>query len=302
MARLDTVDFRLLRVFSAVVEARGFSAAQTTLNVNTSTISNQISALETRLGVKLCQRGRAGFKLTEDGATIFSEAQRLFSAIDGFDMRASALRAKVRGTLNIGILDNTITDPQAKLDHLFRQFTAAMGDVQLNIEVKSPNELLRDVQDGKLHAVIGSFPRILLGLTYVKLYEEAHFFYCAARHPLFSLNTRQITQDLLAGHRFVTRGYWGARDTKHLRTDRARASVNNMEAAARLILSGDYLGYLPEHYARRWVQEKVLKPLLPLELTYLAPFEVVFDPTKQNLPSLKMFLEITQSVFGGEAA
>jgi DNA-binding transcriptional LysR family regulator len=67
VSRLDTVDLRLLRVFATVVEARGFTAAQTILNVSGSTISNQISALETRLGVKLCRRGRAGFKLTEDG-------------------------------------------------------------------------------------------------------------------------------------------------------------------------------------------------------------------------------------------
>ncbi len=48
--RLDTVDLRLLRVFVAVVEARGFTAAQTVLNVGASTISNHISALETRSG------------------------------------------------------------------------------------------------------------------------------------------------------------------------------------------------------------------------------------------------------------
>lgn len=145
MARLDSVDLRLLRVFVTVVESRGFSAAQTVLNVNTSTISNQITALETRLGVKLCQRGRAGFKLTEDGATIFSETQKLFWAIDGFDMRANALRAKVRGTLNIGLLDNTISDKQARVDALLHEFTQTMIDVQINLEVKSPNELLRDV-------------------------------------------------------------------------------------------------------------------------------------------------------------
>ena len=61
MARLDSVDLRLLRVLVAVVEGRGFAAAQTQLNVGASTISNHMSALETRLGVKLCQRGRAGF-------------------------------------------------------------------------------------------------------------------------------------------------------------------------------------------------------------------------------------------------
>ena len=296
MARLDSVDLRLLRVFATVVEARGFSAAQTMLNVNTSTISNQITALETRLGVKLCQRGRAGFKLTEDGATIFSETQKLFSAIDGFDMRASALRAKVRGTLNIGLLDNTISDKQARVESLLHQFTRAMGDVQINLEVKSPNELLRDVLDGKLHAAIGSFPKILLGLSYTKLYEERHYFYCAAGHPLFELKEKEITPAVIGTYRLVSRGYWGSRDTKHIRSERASATVNNMEAAARLILSGDYLGYLPEHYAKGWEQAKILKKLLPAELTYLAPFEIACDPAKLVLPPVKLFTSLAATV------
>ncbi len=300
MARLDSVDLRLLRVFVTVVEARGFSAAQTMLNVNTSTISNQITALETRLGVKLCQRGRAGFKLTEDGATIFSETQKLFSAIDGFDMRASALRANVRGRLNIGLLDNTISDEQARVEGLLHKFTQMMGDVQINLEVKSPNELLRDVLDGKLHVAIGSFPKILLGLSYTKLYEERHYFYCAASHPLYELKEIQITQAVISKYRLVSRGYWGSRDAKHIRSERASATVNNMEAAARLILSGDYLGYLPEHYAKVWEQAKTIKKLLPAELSYLAPFEVAYDPAKLALPPVKLFTSLAASVLARE--
>lgn len=296
MARLDSVDLRLLRVFVTVVESRGFSAAQTVLNVNTSTISNQITALETRLGVKLCQRGRAGFKLTEDGATIFSETQKLFWAIDGFDMRANALRAKVRGTLNIGLLDNTISDKQARVDALLHEFTQTMIDVQINLEVKSPNELLRDVMDGKLHLAIGSFPKILLGLNYTKLYEERHYFYCASAHPLFSLKEKEITQAMIGKYRLVSRGYWGSRDAKHIRSERANATVNNMEAAARLILSGDYLGYLPEHYATGWEEGHMLKKLLPAELTYLAPFELAYDPAKLVLPPVKLFTSLAASV------
>lgn len=294
MARLDTVDLRLLRVFATVVEAGGFTAAQTVLNVSASTISNQIAALETRLGVKLCRRGRAGFKLTDDGATVFSEMQKLFAAIDGFDMRASALRARIRGTLAVGLLDNTITDASADLTALFRKFAAARGDVQLSIEVKSPNELLRDVVEGKLHIAIGSFPKILLGLHYVRLYEERHYFYCGRGHPFFALRPGQVTQEMIGQQRLVSRGYWGVRDVKHIRGERPVATVNNMEAAARLILSGAYLGYLPAHYARRWEETGELKPLLPGELSYAAPFELAYDQAKLALPPVRLFATLAE--------
>ena len=61
--QLHDVDLKLLRVFATIVKCGGFSAAQAALNAGPSTISEQMSHLETRLGVKLCQRGRSGFHL-----------------------------------------------------------------------------------------------------------------------------------------------------------------------------------------------------------------------------------------------
>ena len=75
-------------MFIAVVEARGFTAAQTHLNVSGPTVSNHIAALETRLGVKLCQRGRAGFRLTPEGELVYRETQRLFAGVEEFRAEA----------------------------------------------------------------------------------------------------------------------------------------------------------------------------------------------------------------------
>ena len=62
--QLSDLDLRLIRVFLSVLDAGGISAAQTALNVSQSTISTQLATLETRLGFRLCERGRAGFRLT----------------------------------------------------------------------------------------------------------------------------------------------------------------------------------------------------------------------------------------------
>jgi DNA-binding transcriptional LysR family regulator len=300
VSRLDTVDLRLLRVFATVVEARGFTAAQTILNVSGSSIRNQISALETRLGVKLCRRGRAGFKLTEDGELIFSETQKLFSAIDSFDLRSSALRARLRGSLVVGLVDNMISDRNAPIAALFRQFTSSMRDVQLSVEIKSPNELLRDLLDGRIHVAIGSFPRILLGPIYIKLYDETHFFYCAHNNPLFALPPGRISLELISGQRLISRGYWGTRDTKQFGSGRGSATVNSMEAGAQLILCGEYLGYLPQHYAAPWVAREEMKALMPEELTYDAPFDLVFQQATERLTPAKLFIEQVLACFGVE--
>ena len=150
MARLDSIDLRLLRVLVAVVEGRGFAAAQTQLNVGASTISNHMTALETRLGVKLCQRGRAGFKLTPEGELVYGETQKLFAAMEAFEFKVGALKSSLRASLALGIVDNTITDLSAPIHETIGRFTRQVRDVQLLVECRPPNELLREVLEGRL--------------------------------------------------------------------------------------------------------------------------------------------------------
>src|SRR5919106_816177 len=68
---------RLLRIFATVVDGKGFAAAPTELNLSAPSISRYIAALEWRLGVRPCTRGRGGFAVTDKGAIIYREAQCL---------------------------------------------------------------------------------------------------------------------------------------------------------------------------------------------------------------------------------
>ncbi len=62
LGQLSDMDLRLLRVFKAVVDCGGMSAAELELNISLSTISKHIKDLEQRLGLTLCQRGRRALR------------------------------------------------------------------------------------------------------------------------------------------------------------------------------------------------------------------------------------------------
>ncbi len=300
MSRTGNADLRLLRVFAAVVEARGFSAAQTHLNVSAPTVSNHIAALETRLGVRLCQRGRAGFRLTPEGEAVYRETQKLFAGIEEFEHKLDGLRTRSKGSLAVGIVDNTISDNTAPLHQALGSFCARHPDIRMTLECRAPNDLLREVLEGRLDVIVGSFPKALLGLTYLALYEERHRFYCGATHRLFGMADEKITPAVLARYPVVARGYWATRDVRHLNSERQTANVNNMEAGARLILSGAYLGYLPEHYAQGWVQAKQMRAVLPQELGYVAPFEIAFSGAIRHSRPARLFVAELLRVFGVE--
>lgn len=61
MIQLHDVDLKLLRVFTTIVRCGGFSAAQAALNAGQSTISEQMTHLETRLGSSSASAGAAAF-------------------------------------------------------------------------------------------------------------------------------------------------------------------------------------------------------------------------------------------------
>ena len=81
MRRLSDVDLRLLRIFSTIVDCNGFRNAQIALNMAQSTLSKHLTTLDARLGSRLCERGRGGFRLTLEGEETYRAAQDLMRAV-----------------------------------------------------------------------------------------------------------------------------------------------------------------------------------------------------------------------------
>lgn len=289
---VDNMDIRLIRIFIKVVESGGLSAAQAELNLSLSTISEKISSLEHRMGLTLCKRGRGGFELTESGRLVFDECQRLFGSIDQFRRKVSGLKSNLSGSLSIGLVDNMITDPTSPIASTFAALSEVAPSLHLLIETRSPGELLRDVVARKLDLAVGSFPRMALGLSYIDLYDEQQNFYCGSSHPLFSMPDDGIGIDLVRTYRIIGRSYWATRDIKIFAIATPHATVSNMEAEAFLILSGAYLGYLPDHFASQFVKAGRLRLIRPSLFSYKAKFQLATLEDWKSRPTVKTFIDI----------
>jgi len=295
---LDKLDIRLLRIFVSIVEAGGFASAQSELNLSLSTISSHISTLEGRLGLTLCRRGRSGFRVTEEGKVVYEEAKRLFANVEHFDGRMRGLKHRLSGTLRLGLVDNTITDAASRLTTVLGRFTDEAPEAALHIVTRPPHELLREVISGEIDLAIASFPRAALGLDYVDLYTETQRFYCARTHPLFDAPDEQIDIETVRQHNIIARHYWNARDIKVFAISTPRAVVSDMESEARLILSGRYLGYLPEHFAQSYVARHELRALRSDLFAYRSPFQLARDRSQHKLGLIPFFVRLTLEEFG----
>ncbi|MCX7301585.1 MAG: LysR family transcriptional regulator [Rhodobacterales bacterium] len=295
---LDPADLRLLKVFVQVVDAGGFASAEVVLGISLSTISSQIKTLETRLGLSLCRRGRAGFALTEAGEAVYAEARQLIAASETFSSRVAGLRDRLAGPVRVGLVDSTVTDPNSHMVRAFADYARIAPDSEIRLVSNPPDQLLRDVTDQELDVAVGSFPRLALGLEYVDIYDERHHFYCGREHPLFGAPDAAIDFDEVRKYRLIARRYWGSRDIKVFAGNRIGATVAAMEPEAILILTGRFLGYLPTHFAATWVTQGLLRDLAPARFGYTAPFQITYWADRLKLPRVAALVSAILTAHG----
>lgn len=252
MSRIADVDVRLLRIFKAVVEAGGFAAAQTVLNTSTSTISLHMSELEKRLGFTLCKRGRGGFALTDRGYLVYQRAKKLLHTLDDQFANMHSLRKQLTGRVRIGVVDSLITHPDAPLVPALQKFNSLDNEVEFQLLVDERSELERRVLTNDLHAAITPYVRPVAGLEFHSLLVEHHKLYCGPGHPLFG-HADRVDQSITE-YPFVLRSHHGPADEERFTDMSVRATANNMEAMLTLLLTGQYIGLLPDHLAAAYVE------------------------------------------------
>ncbi len=295
--KLSGSDIHLLRIFDSVVRCGGFSAAQAELNLSQPTISNHITSLEKRLGVQLCQRGRRGFLITEKGRMVHETSLKLLTALDDYSDQFSDLKGKLVGKLRVATVDCISTDPKLKLPEALARFTEQAGAVDLELSLERPQDLQSKVFDGSLHVGIGSFEHRIYGLEYEELYTERHSLYCGRGHPLFETDEAELTLDIVNAFPTVHRGYWSKRVQREMQGETADTTVWQIEAQLLLVLSGRFLGLLPDHYAGSYMQAGLLQNLLPEETLYECDFQMVTKQGRKTQVVSAFMLEIRKAFF-----
>ena len=90
-----------ITAFVRVAESGGFTAAAPRLNLSTTTVSEQVQALENALGVRLLNRTTRKVSLTEIGREYYERCVQILHELDEADSVASALQLTPRGQLRI---------------------------------------------------------------------------------------------------------------------------------------------------------------------------------------------------------
>ncbi|MFT4942185.1 MAG: DNA-binding transcriptional LysR family regulator, partial [Paraglaciecola sp.] len=245
-------DLRLLRIFIFVVEHGGFAAAENALGITRSTISVHMSNLETRMKLKLCLRGRGGFSLTEDGQSVYRAVINLFDSLNDFSLLVGTLSKELSGELVILCADQLDEQKQLKLARIIEFIHKSSPNLHVVLDGDSISNIEKLLLRDKAH--IGIFPgyQQVESLNYVPLFSESIYLCCGKKHKFFNKVDSEISNKDLASvaaiHPGIDIDMAGRAQLQQLNLC---AKAYQFDTRKAMILSGQYLGFMPQSYIQQ---------------------------------------------------
>ncbi len=288
---LHDIDIKLLKIFRVVAQRQSFSLAAEQLNTSPSNISMNMAQLESRLEMRLCERGVKGFSLTEEGQRILEASEELYDAMDKFVSQVRLTAEGGRFEFRIGVLAETVVDVNMHLSEILADIEKDLPGTSFHLEFESAARLKERIAEGALHCAIGYFSGLNSAYQSHYLYTENHLCYCGNQHELFNVADDDISDDMLQKLRVA--GYDDLTDDERdvvPRFGKLDSYSRSNEGVLALIRTGNYIGLLPEGYAQYWCDKGFIRLIKKEELQLPVEINVIYKPSKEDDPIMSALL------------
>jgi DNA-binding transcriptional LysR family regulator len=174
------MDTRQLAAFCEVVERHSFSDAAARLGVTQPAVSQQVRALEQRLGTQLLDRSGRRVEPTEAGLRLYRGAQRLLALEEQLLEELGEPEGPLRGTLAIG----ASTGPAAiVLPLLLCEFQRANPELHVALSVSDTQSVVELVADRRLELGIVGAARRHRSVAFEPFFRDEVILACPPGHP-----------------------------------------------------------------------------------------------------------------------
>jgi LysR family transcriptional regulator, nitrogen assimilation regulatory protein len=156
------MDLRQIHHFVAACEEGSLSAAANRLNCTASGVSQQMSALEARLGVSLFERTRRGVTPTAVGRRFYDRCLAILKAVSDAKIELEDFAAGLSGSVSAGFAPGLA---KAILPPALARFVREFPRVDVDIASGPADALVADTAIGSLNFYVGQFADPQIGLS-----------------------------------------------------------------------------------------------------------------------------------------
>lgn len=277
-----------LALFASVVDQGGFTAASLKTGIPQSTISRRVSALESRLGVRLLDRTTRRMRLTEAGRRTLDHARLMVDAGAAAMSSGDLLKSQPSGLLRVSapVMLTHFLLPEAARSYMRRypdvsvalEFTTRTldpleDDIDVAVRVGLP-----ETSKSSVHKLFSAKLGVFVAPSFSGAISASPDGVTA--HEIFGATRGPLTSDLIfrKGEAVVT-----AAITLRLRCNDIRTVINAAESCNGLALLPDFAA--PPGWTQVWKDWSL--PLIDVV--------AVTTPHFRNLPRVGAFIDILQN-------
>jgi len=174
-------NLRQLEYLVAVADTLHFRRAAERTNTTQPTLSEQIKALEQRLGVQLLERTTSRVVVTSVGQQVVDIARRMLRDANEIRVLATSGGKELAGLLRLGLPP---TIGPYLMQHAAPQLHKKYPDLKLYVREEIAQSLPRALEEGVYDIIITPLPIRGAEIASVSLFREPLFLTVAADHPL----------------------------------------------------------------------------------------------------------------------
>lgn len=282
-----------LLYFNAVVETGSISEASKVFDVQPSSISRQLAALEQELGVRLLNKTTRNSGLTEAGRKYYEYSQRIVTEFEQARRAVNELQQNPKGVLKVSM---TVGFAECVVLPLMPAFMVQYPEIALELEL---TERVVDLVEENIDVAIRS-GRLPDSSMVARRLMDNDFIVCGSPDYLARHGTPH-SPDELRDHRCIRYGYarwqeWYLMEETRTRiTIRDGLSVNSVNGQKQLALHHGGLALIPgwavtDELAAgslvRVLPEQVFSPYETLSSTY-----AIFLKRELISPKIRVFLD-----------
>lgn len=283
--------------FVTVAETQSFTIAAKKLNISTAHVSRQVSALESRLAIKLLHRTTRKVSITEAGTIYYQRCRQLLDGLQEAEHAISNLHSKPTGKLKITA---PITFGELIIAPLINNFIARYPDLEVELQLSNQKmDLVAEgydlgIRQGQLEDS-SMMAKRLASRTLFVCATPAYLAEYGTPRKLIDLNKHNCLQGSL--------GYWRFQDNGKTRNIHINGNLrcNSGRALADAALKGLGIVQLPGEYVRSHILKGQLVPLLE---EYCAPDEgvwAIYPHNKHLLPKVRMLIDYLDQELSGKS-
>ena len=193
------IKLRDLEYLDAIETYRHFGKAADACHVSQPTLSGQIMKLEEQLGVSLIERHTRNIMLTPAGEQLLEKARKVLAAARDMEMTAKTLGDPLAGEFHLGLIP---TLAPYLLPLIMPELGARLPHLELYLHERKTSELLEQLDQGKLDALVLPWLDEMEGFDAYDLFEEPFVLAVSKKHELAS--RKRIKLEYLEGHKVLT--------------------------------------------------------------------------------------------------